>query len=78
MNRVIVKTRIDADGVLRVTIPLTPEDANREVEVTIEPTGPPPMTQEEWRQFIMSTAGTWQGEFERPEQGEFEEREPLP
>ena len=78
MNPVIVKSRIDADGVLRVTVPLSPADANREVEVTVKPIGPPPMTQEEWHQIIKATAGKWQGEFERPEQGDYEEREPLP
>ena len=78
MNRVIVKSRIDADGVLRVTVPLSPADANREVEVTINPVGPPAMTHEEWQHFITSTAGKWQGGFERPEQGEYEERDALP
>ena len=35
------------------------------------------MTQEEWHAWVDSMAGTWQGEFERPAQGEYEEREPL-
>ncbi len=38
---------------------------------------PTQMSQEEWRQLILSTAGKGQGQFQRPEQGEFEEREPL-
>jgi len=38
---------------------------------------PPPPSPEEWRQRILETAGKWQGEFERPEQGEYEQREPL-
>jgi hypothetical protein len=46
--------------------------------VTVEPLAPKkPMTQEEWRAWVDSMAGTWQGEFERPPQGEYEQREPL-
>ena len=45
--------------------------------MTVEPTTKPTMTQEEWRAFIARTAGSWQGEFERPPQGEYEVREPL-
>ena len=29
------------------------------------------------RRELETMAGTWQGEFERPPQGEYEEREPL-
>ena len=43
----------------------------------VEQTGSPPLSPEEWRQRILETAGKWQGEFERPEQGEYEQREPL-
>jgi hypothetical protein len=46
--------------------------------VTVEPlAAKKPMTQEEWRVWVDSMAGAWQGEFERPPQGEYEEREPL-
>jgi hypothetical protein len=38
---------------------------------------PQPLSSEEWRRCILETAGKWQGEFERPEQGEYEQREPL-
>ena len=76
MSRVEVVSKVDSDGVLRVTVPL-PTEAGRDVRVTVEPL-PRPMTPEEWRAFVLRTAGTWQGEFERPEQGEYEERNPLP
>lgn len=36
-----------------------------------------PLSPEEWRKFVEDTAGTWQGNFERPPQGEFETRETL-
>ena len=79
MNRIVLKSKVGADGVLRVSVPVGAEDANREVQVTIEPAPTRrPMTQEEWQEFILSTAGTWEGDFERPEQGEYEQRDELP
>ena len=38
---------------------------------------PSPLSPDEWKRRILETAGKWQGEFERPEQGEYEQREPL-
>jgi hypothetical protein len=50
------------------------------VQVTIEPAAARrPMTQEEWRKFIESTAGSiTDPTFTRHEQGEYERREELP
>ena len=79
MNRIVLKSKVGADGVLRGAVPVGAEEANREVQVTIEPAAARrPMTQEEWQNFILSTAGTWEGDFERPEQGEYEQRDELP
>jgi hypothetical protein len=50
-------------------------DEDREVVITVEPAGPP--APDECRRYILETAGKWQGEFERPEQGDHEQREPL-
>ena len=36
MNKVIVTSQVGADGVLKVTVPLQPEDANKTVRVTVE------------------------------------------
>ena len=58
MNRVVVRSKVDADGVLRVAVPVGAAEADREIQVTIEPVDMPPMSQEEWRQFIHSTAGS--------------------
>jgi hypothetical protein len=78
MTRTTLTSRVGADGVLSVTVPLTPADANQEVRVTIEPVSPAPvMTQEEWRKWVQSMVGSWQGDFERPDQGEYERRDPL-
>lgn len=78
MNRMVVHSRIGADGVLHLAVPVGPADADKEVTVTIESASPRAMTQDEWRLFILSTAGAWQGEFERPDQGEYEQRDQLP
>jgi len=77
MNRMVVKSMVGNDGILHLALPVGIEEANREVQVTVEPVPPVPVSQEEWENLIVSTAGRWQGEFERPEQGEYEEREPL-
>lgn len=78
MNRMIVKSRVGADGVLHVDVPLGTDEAGREVLITIEPESVPSKTQQEYWDFLDSTAGAWQGEFERPDQGQFEERDSLP
>ena len=80
MHRLVVQSRVGSDGVLHIDIPMGKEVADREVQVTIDPVGvgPSPMTQEEWRQFVMETAGTiTDPSFIRHEQGEYEQREDL-
>jgi hypothetical protein len=77
MNRMVVKSTVSSDGVLHLALPVGIEEANKEVQVTVESAILVPLSQEEWQELILSTAGKWQGEFERPEQGEYEEREPL-
>jgi hypothetical protein len=78
MKRMVLHSRVGSDGVLHITVPLGKEDADREVQVTIDPV-PPTMTQEEWRQFVLSTAGSiTDPSFVRHEQGEYEVRDELP
>jgi hypothetical protein len=80
MTPTTLTSRVGPDGVLTVTVPFTPADANQEVKLTIEPVeSRPPMTQEEWRQWVESMAGSiTDPSFRRHEQGEFEHREELP
>ena len=75
MKRITMTARVDSDGVLKLSVPVGTESANQEVLITIAAVSPPTMTQQEWEQGILRTAGTWEGEFERPDQGEYEERE---
>lgn len=77
MTRVVMTSRIGKDGVLHLDLPLGASEADREVQVTVEPAPPPAMTQAEWVAFVERTSGAWQGEFEQPPQGELEVRDPL-
>jgi hypothetical protein len=81
MNRMVLHSRVGSDGVLHISVPIGQEEADRDVQVTIDPVrvGPPVMTQEEWRDFVLRTAGSiTDPSFVRHEQGEYERREELP
>ena len=56
------------NGVLKLDKPL-PLGEHEHVTVRIQPRVRQ-MSQEEWREMVLSTAGKWEGEFERPEQGD--------
>jgi hypothetical protein len=77
MDRIVVKSRVGSNGILQLAVPVGAADADREVQVTVEAVGSPTQSPDEWRRGVMETAGKWEGEFERPEQGEYEKREPL-
>jgi hypothetical protein len=79
MNRMVFHSRVGADGILNIAVPIGKGDADREVQVTIDPVGPSAMTQEEWHDFVLRTAGSvTDPSFVRHEQGEYELREELP
>jgi hypothetical protein len=70
MHRIEVERRVPADGVLQLTLPLGPGEANQLVKVTIEPVAQgQEMSCEEWSKWVRSMAGSWQGDFERPQSG---------
>ncbi len=76
MHRLVVQSRVGSDGILHIDIPLGKEDADREVQVTIDPVRrvSSSMTQDEWRQFVMETAGRiTDPTFVRHEQGTFKQ-----
>jgi hypothetical protein len=77
VTRIIVTSKVGPDGVLHLTLPVGLQEADKEVQVTVEPIARQATTQDEWRVFILATAGTWRGDLERPEQGELQERELL-
>jgi hypothetical protein len=61
MPHVEITSRVDADGVLRLSLPFGLDEANREVKVIVEPAdlrGPLSQpNQEEWQAFVKSMAG---------------------
>jgi hypothetical protein len=75
MRPLEIRSRVGADGVLNISIPLGSSEANREVRVTVEAAGasdvPSSDTKNEWQQFIESMAGCIiDSTFQRQEQGE--------
>ena len=81
MTRVELTSRAGPDGVVSLKVPLGAEAANREVRVTVQPVGsdtPTSGEQEAWRRFVERTAGSiTDPTFQRPEQGEYEQRDSL-
>ena len=76
MTRMTLTARVGSDGVLHV--PLGSAEANQDVRVTIEPsTDSGAKTHQQYLDFLQATAGAWQGDFKRPDQGEFEVRDAL-
>jgi hypothetical protein len=75
MNRLTIRSRVGADGVVRVNVP----EVDREVQVTVEPLARPAMTRAEWEQFVLSTGGSISDPtFVRHDLGEYEQREEWP
>ena len=77
-------TRVGADGLLTLTVPLGKASADQVVRVVVETvdgaTEPaaPIISREDWLRFLERTAGTISdATFERPPQGEYEERDSL-
>lgn len=77
MNRMIVRSRVDSDGMLRVNVPVGASEADREMQVTIEPLEATAEEHGKYVAWLESIAGRWQGDFERMPQGEFEQRDSL-
>ena len=78
MTRMTLSGRVSPDGVLRVNVPVGMSEADQQVRITVEPATPKQtMTQTEWAAWVDAMAGTWQGDFQRPPQGELQERDPL-
>jgi len=80
MNRIVVRSKVGSDGVLHLSLPVGLVDAGEDVQVAVESCSahqPPIQTPAEWKAWVEEMAGSWQGDFERPPQGEYEEREPL-
>jgi hypothetical protein len=66
MNRIVVKSKVGSNGILQVSLPVGSANANREVQITVEPVPAPSL--DEWRKGILESAGKWQGDLARAEQ----------
>ena len=82
MTRIELRTRIRSrgNGILTLNVPAGISEANREVNVIVEPVDAAvgqtaKMTPEEWKRFVDETAGAWKGDLERPDQGDLEIRD---
>ena len=73
MTRIVLKSKVGADGVLHVA--LGAAEANHDVKVTIEPLASTAEEQAEYVAWLDSIAGKWQGDFDRMPQGDFEQRD---
>ena len=79
MYRMVLQSRVGADGILQLAVPIGDADADREVQVTIDPVTQAPMTRDEWRAFVLETVGSvTDPSFMRHGQGEYDRREELP
>ena len=80
ITRIVVHSRVGPAGVLYVDVPLGTSEANREFRVVVEDAAPPIPRNEadDWQTFTNRAAGSWQGDFERLEQGQLEMRDELP
>ena len=77
MTSIEVKSRVDASGVLNLSIPLGAAEANREVRVIIQSLDDV-ISDEQWQKFVNETAGSIADPtFQRHAQGEFEQRDEL-
>lgn len=76
MKSIVLKSKVGAGGVLHLSVPVGMAQADSDVQVIVEPvSNAESMTQQEWSAWVDSMAGSWQGDFERPHQGEDEPRE---
>jgi hypothetical protein len=78
MSHVVIHSRVDSDGILRVEVPVGMAEAEQIVQVTVDSLTRP-TTRDEWEQFVRSTGGTiTDASFVRHPEGTYEVREQLP
>lgn len=76
MERMTFQTIVGSDGILHVALPIGAGDANRPVQVTVEPANAVPKTEGDYATWVDSLAGSWQGEFVVDPLGPLETRDP--
>jgi hypothetical protein len=80
MDGIKIQSRVGPDGVLKLSLPLGPGEANADVVVTIQrlPTVDSQQVDKPWQQFLDETFGSCAGlGLERGSQGDYEQREAI-
>ena len=72
MSRLVLRSRVGADGVLRMVVPFGDAEAERPMQVTIEPLTTESAPPADYVRWLDSIAGRWQGEFESMPVADFE------
>lgn len=64
MTRIELRSKVGADGVLTLKVPLGPGEANQEVLVTVQAAGEPVSShaEEDWHCFVEKTYGSCAGQ----------------
>jgi len=74
MNRIVMNSKVSSDGTLRLLLPLGLAEADHEIRVIVESVAAQEVTsKEEWETWGDAISGSWQGDFERPPQAEYEQ-----
>ena len=77
MSRLVVHSKVGPDGVLRLNVPVGAVQADREMQITIEPAAPSNETSRDHSSWLDSIAGHWQGDLERMPSAGYESRDIL-
>jgi hypothetical protein len=78
MNRIVMSSKVSSDGTLRLLLPLGLAEADHEVRVIVESMAAERVTSKaEWEAWVDAISGSWQGDFERPPQADYEQRATL-
>ncbi len=76
MRRIELVATVTEDGMLTIPVPAdVPPGAHTViVEIDERAISADQHVGSDWLMFVQETAGVWRGEFERPPQGEYEQR----
>ena len=77
MSRIILRSRVGVDGVLRLVVPVGSAEAEHQMQVTIESIPDEATGSSDYANWLDRIAGEWQGDFERLPTADFEQRDSL-
>ena len=77
MSRIILRSRVGVDGVLRLVVPVGSAEAEHQMQVTIESIPDEAAGSSDYANWLDRIAGQWQGDFERLPTADFEQRDSL-